>query len=56
MAGLAVDQALGAPVHRTLAVALAGLGSAAVGAYDDLYGTAQARVTPVICGPCARAG
>jgi hypothetical protein len=43
VAGLAVDQALGAPAHRTLAVALAGLGSAAVGAYDDLYGTAQAK-------------
>ncbi len=43
LAGLAVERALGAPAHRTLAVALAGLGSAAVGAYDDLYGTAQAK-------------
>ena len=43
LAGLAVERALGAPAHRTLAVSLAGLGAAAVGAYDDLYGTAQAK-------------
>ena len=43
LTGLAVERALGAPRHRGLAVALAGLGSAAVGAYDDLYGTAQAK-------------
>lgn len=43
LVGLAVERALGAPAHRTLAVALAGLGSAAVGAYDDLYGTGQAK-------------
>lgn len=43
LAGLAVERALGAPRHRILAVGLAGLGSAAVGAFDDLYGTAHAK-------------
>jgi UDP-GlcNAc:undecaprenyl-phosphate/decaprenyl-phosphate GlcNAc-1-phosphate transferase len=43
LVGLSVERALGAPGRGTLAVALAGLGSAAVGAYDDLYGTGQAK-------------
>ena len=43
LTGLAVERGLGGPGHRGLAVALAGAGSGLVGAYDDLYGSAQAR-------------
>lgn len=43
LAGLLVERALGAPGPRILAMGLAGLGAAAVGAYDDQFGTAQAK-------------
>jgi UDP-N-acetylmuramyl pentapeptide phosphotransferase/UDP-N-acetylglucosamine-1-phosphate transferase len=43
LAGLAVERWLGVPQSRTLAVALASLGSAAVGTYDDLWGSGQAK-------------
>ncbi|HLL62433.1 MAG TPA: hypothetical protein VK401_05260 [Propionibacteriaceae bacterium] len=43
LTGLVVQHALGGPAYRTAAMALAGLGSAAVGGYDDLFGTAQAK-------------
>lgn len=43
VAGLLVERALGTPGIRTGAVALAGLGAAAIGAYDDLVGTGQAK-------------